>query len=46
MEGACVHGVTRVVDSLMGRGARVVKDESQPSAYRVMVGDTSTVKIP
>lgn len=46
MEGACVHGVTRVVDSLMGRGARVVKDESQPSAYRVMVGDTSTVRIP
>lgn len=46
MEGACVHGVTRVVDSLMGRDARVVKDESQPSAYRVMVGDTSTVKIP
>ncbi len=46
MEGACVHGVTRVVDSLMGRGARVIKDESQPSAYRVMVGDTSTVRIP
>lgn len=46
MAGACVHGVTRVVDSLMGRGARVVKDESQPSAYRVMVGDTSTIKIP
>lgn len=46
MDGACVHGVTRVVDSLMGRDARVVKDESQPSAYRVMVGDTSTVKIP
>ena len=46
MEGARVYGVTRVVDSLMGRGARVMKDESQPSAYRVMVGDTSTVRIP
>lgn len=46
MEGARVHGVTRLVDSLMGRDARVVRDQSQPSAYRVMVGDTSTVRIP
>ncbi len=46
MEGAQVHGVTRLVDSLMGRGARIVKDQSQPSAYRLMVGDTSTVRIP
>lgn len=46
MEGACVHGVTRVVDSLMGRDARCIKDESQPSAFRVMIGDTSTVRVP
>ena len=46
MDGACIHGVTRLVDSLIGRGAKVEKDESQPSAFRVMVGDTSTVKIP
>lgn len=46
MDGAKIHGVTRLVDSLIGRGAIVTKDESQPSAFRVMVGDTSTVKIP
>jgi len=46
MEGASVKGVVRVVDSLMGRDAKCLKDETQPSAYRVMVGDTSTVKIP
>jgi glucose-1-phosphate thymidylyltransferase len=46
MQNARVYGVTRIVDSLMGRDACVMKDESQPSAYRMMVGDTSTVKVP
>ena len=46
MEGAKISGVTRLVDSLIGRDAVVKKDESQPSAFRMMVGDTSTVKIP
>lgn len=46
MEAACVKGVTRVVDSLIGRDAKIIKDESQPTAYRVMVGDTSSVKVP
>ncbi len=46
MEGAIVRGVTRIVDSLIGREAICEKDARQPSAYRVMIGDTSTVKIP
>ena len=46
MDGAIVRGVTRVVDSLIGRGAICERDARQPSAYRVMIGDTSTVKIP
>ncbi len=46
MEDGVVRGVTRLVDTLMGRNAVVVKDDVQPSAYRLMVGDTSTVKIP
>ena len=46
MEGAIIRGVTRVVDSLIGRGAICERDERQPSAFRVMIGDTSTVKIP
>lgn len=46
MEGACIYGVTRLIDSLIGRDAKVVKDERQPSAFRLMVGDTSTVRVP
>lgn len=46
MEGAVIRGVTRIVDSLIGRDAICERDERQPSAYRVMIGDTSTVKIP
>ena len=46
MEGAIVRGVTRIVDSLIGRDAICERDARQPSAYRVMIGDTSTVKIP
>jgi glucose-1-phosphate thymidylyltransferase len=38
-------GVSRVTDSILGRGAEVVRGEGAPRAYRFMVGDLSSVSV-
>ncbi len=38
-------GVRRVTDSILGRGAEVVRDDATPRAYRFMVGDQSSVSV-
>ena len=38
-------GVRRVTDSLLGRRAEVVREESTPKAYRFMIGDESIVGV-
>lgn len=38
-------GVRRVTDSILGRGAEVVRGEGTPRAYRFMVGDLSSVSV-
>jgi glucose-1-phosphate thymidylyltransferase len=38
-------GVRRMTDSILGRSAEVVRDESTPRAYRFMVGDSSSVSV-
>jgi glucose-1-phosphate thymidylyltransferase len=45
LEGACVDGVRRIDHSLIGKGARVVRSDEPPLAYRFLVGDHSEVKI-
>ena len=47
LAGAIVTGVdnARLTDSILGRGAEVRKDSSAPRAYRLMIGDTSSVSV-
>jgi glucose-1-phosphate thymidylyltransferase len=36
----------RLVDSLVGRNVKVVRQPAKPLAYRLMVGDNSEIGIP
>ena len=40
-----ILGVGRVSDSILGRGAEVVRDGGTPRAYRFLIGDTSSVSV-
>jgi len=46
MEGAEIHGVERLCDSLVGRGASVRRVGERPTALRLHVGDHSEVRLP
>jgi glucose-1-phosphate thymidylyltransferase len=35
----------RIEDSLIGKNVQVIRTDEQPVAYRIIVGDNSTVKI-
>ena len=42
-----VHDLpARLESSLLGRGARVVRDDRQPRALRLIVGDNSEMGLP
>jgi glucose-1-phosphate thymidylyltransferase len=43
LAGSRVVGVRRVTDSILGRGAEVVRNPATPRAYRLMIGDDSSV---
>jgi glucose-1-phosphate thymidylyltransferase len=43
LPGARLVGVRRVTDSILGRGAEVMKNPATPRAYRLMIGDDSSV---
>jgi glucose-1-phosphate thymidylyltransferase len=45
LEGAHIAGVHRIADSLVGRGARVVRSDEQPLAYRLLVADHSDIRV-
>ena len=46
LEGALIHDLdTRVVDSLIGRGAKIHRLPLKPVAHRFMLGDNSEVWI-
>ena len=45
MAGAKITDVRRVTDSILGRGAEVKRDDGTPRAYRLMIGDTSSVSV-
>jgi glucose-1-phosphate thymidylyltransferase len=46
LENSRIVNVPRLADSLIGQNAEVVRSLEKPSAYRVMVGDSSRVEIP
>ncbi len=45
LDNAVIQGIERLEDSLIGRGARVVKNRSQHKAYRLMIGDDTVVEV-
>lgn len=45
LTGARVTGVGRLTDSILGRGAEVVRDPSTVRAYRLLIGDESSVGV-
>jgi glucose-1-phosphate thymidylyltransferase len=45
LEGARVEGVRRIDESLIGKGARVLRSDQQPLAYRLLIGDHSEVRV-
>jgi glucose-1-phosphate thymidylyltransferase len=45
LENARVEGVDRLEDSLLGRGAAVLRSQRSHQAYRLMIGDDSEVLI-
>ena len=46
LEHAKVRDIRRIQDSLIGQRVEVVKSETKPEAYRIMVGDSSRIEIP
>jgi glucose-1-phosphate thymidylyltransferase len=46
MEGCRIADVRRISSSLVGERVTVRKGEDRPAAYRLMLGDSSDVRIP
>jgi glucose-1-phosphate thymidylyltransferase len=45
LESSRIEGIPRVVDSLVGKSASVVRSATRPRATRLMVGDHSRVDL-
>ena len=45
LERSSITGVGRVTDSILGRDAEVRRESGGPKAYRLMIGDTSSVSV-
>jgi glucose-1-phosphate thymidylyltransferase len=45
LNNACLSGIERLEDSLVGKNSRVVKKDTFHKALRLMVGDDSTVEV-
>ncbi|RJQ51979.1 MAG: glucose-1-phosphate thymidylyltransferase [Actinobacteria bacterium] len=45
MPGACIRGIGRISDSLLGVNVRVCRTERKPESLRMMVGDNSEVEV-
>lgn len=46
MEKVRLNGVSRLEDSLIGKGVIVTKSQRRPKAFRLLVGDQSKIEIP
>jgi glucose-1-phosphate thymidylyltransferase len=45
MEGTKINCKRRIVDSLIGAGAKVLESTAKPDGYRLVIGDSSEVKL-
>ncbi|HEC87727.1 MAG TPA: glucose-1-phosphate thymidylyltransferase [Thermoplasmata archaeon] len=45
MEGTRIKGIKRIVESLVGKEAEIVIDETLPKGYKMVIGDASQVRI-
>lgn len=46
LERTTIRGATRLQDSLIGKEVEIARSDTQPSAYRMMLGDNSRVSLP
>jgi glucose-1-phosphate thymidylyltransferase len=45
LENSTIKDIKRLEDSLIGQNVKISKTEKKPAAYRIMVGDSSSVEI-
>jgi len=45
LEGSKIRDIRRIEDSLVGQNVEILKSKEKPSAYRIMVGDSSRVEV-
>lgn len=45
LENSSIKDIKRIEDSLIGQNVQIRKTEKKPEAYRIMVGDSSSVEI-
>ena len=46
LENSQIKNISRIEDSLIGKNATLLKSPSKPSAFRIMIGDSSRIEIP
>jgi len=45
LENSIIRDIKRIEDSLVGQNVEILKSNAKPSAYRIMVGDSSRVEV-
>jgi len=45
MEGTKINGIKRIVESLIGRGAEIIRNDALPEGHKLVIGDNSRVRI-
>ena len=45
LENSKIRDIKRIEDSLVGQNVEILKSKAKPSAYRIMVGDSSRVEV-
>jgi len=45
LENSKIRDIKRIEDSLVGQNVEILKSKEKPSAYRIMVGDSSRVEV-
>ena len=45
MEGTKINGIKRIVESLIGRGVEIIKNDGLPEGHKLVIGDNSQVRI-
>jgi len=45
LENSKIKDIKRIEDSLVGQNVEILKSKAKPSAYRIMVGDSSRVEV-